>query len=175
MYGKVPSWRLKLCVATLARSLLLIWSFFRLNKGYDANLSHSAMLRVSSPKPRTPKFVRGGPTLLHLHSRFTAQSVTNGVRWTSIHGSPPLSWSSHCRSNTTTTQSTLGNYAFPMGQCPWKPCRWASGGEATPPHPYKLLGLLAGPLPHRQDTLLSLSQELGPSRHFPLAAGSRSP
>ena len=57
----------------------------------SANPSHSAMLRVSSPKPRTPKFVGGGPTLLHLHSGLTAQSVTNGVRWTSIHGSPPLS------------------------------------------------------------------------------------
>jgi hypothetical protein len=46
-------------------------------------------------------------------------------------------------------------------------------GEATPPHPYKPLGLLAGALPHRQGTF-SLYQELGPSRHFPLAAGARS-
>jgi hypothetical protein len=53
--------------------------------------SHSAMLKVSSPKPRTLKFVGKGPTLLHLHSGLTAQSVTIGVRWTSIHGSPPLS------------------------------------------------------------------------------------
>src|ERR1700684_321053 len=45
----------------------------------SANPSHSAMLRVSSPKPQTPKFVGGGPTLLHLHSGLTAQSVTNGV------------------------------------------------------------------------------------------------
>jgi hypothetical protein len=57
----------------------------------SANPSHSAMLMVSSPKPRTPKFVGGGPTLLHLYSGLTAQSVTNGVRWTSIHGSPTLS------------------------------------------------------------------------------------
>jgi hypothetical protein len=39
----------------------------------------------------TPKFVGGGPTLLHLHSGLTAQSVTNGERWTSIHENPPLS------------------------------------------------------------------------------------
>ena len=32
----------------------------------------------------------GGPTLLHLHSELTTQSVTNGVMWTSIHGSPIL-------------------------------------------------------------------------------------
>jgi hypothetical protein len=57
----------------------------------SANPLHSAMLRVSSPKPRTPMFVGGGPTLLHLHLGLTAQSVTNGVRWTSIHGNPPLS------------------------------------------------------------------------------------
>ena len=47
-------------------------------------------------------------------------------------------------------------------------------GEATPPHPYKPLGLLKGPLPHRQETFC-LYQELGPSRHFPLVAGTRSP
>jgi hypothetical protein len=41
------------------------------------------MPRVSSPKPRTPKFVGRGPTLPHLHSGLTAQSVTNGVRWKS--------------------------------------------------------------------------------------------
>jgi hypothetical protein len=29
---------------------------------------------------------------------------------------------------------------------------WPRVGEATPPHPYKPLGLLAGPLPHRQET-----------------------
>ena len=47
-------------------------------------------------------------------------------------------------------------------------------GLATPPHPYKPLGLLAGPLPHRQETFC-LYQELGPSKHFPLATGPRSP
>jgi len=43
------------------------------------------MLIVNSPKPRTPKFVGGGPTLRHLHSGLPAQSVTNGVRWTYFH------------------------------------------------------------------------------------------
>src|ERR1700737_3833005 len=47
-------------------------------------------------------------------------------------------------------------------------------GLATPPHPYKPLGLFTGPLPHRQETSC-LYQELGPSVHFPLAAGPRSP
>ena len=46
-------------------------------------------------------------------------------------------------------------------------------GEATPLQPYKLLGLLVGPLPNRQETFLSLYQELGPNRHFPLAAEAR--
>jgi hypothetical protein len=45
--------------------------------------------------------------------------------------------------------------------------------SAKPPHPYKPLGILAGP-PPPSTSLLSLYQELGPSRHFPLAAGSRS-
>jgi hypothetical protein len=48
----------------------------------SVNPSHSAMLMVSSPKTRTPK-----------HSGFTTHSVTNGVMWTSIHGSSILGWS----------------------------------------------------------------------------------
>ena len=59
--------------------------------------------------------MEGGPTLLHLHSGLTAQSVTNGVMWTSIHASPILRWSSHCRSNATTTWDILGNYALTLG------------------------------------------------------------
>jgi hypothetical protein len=47
------------------------------------------------------------------------------------------------------------------------------GRSAKLPHPYKPLGLLAGPFLHRQHPFC-LYQELGPSRHFPLAAGSRS-
>ena len=46
---------------------------------------------------------------------------------------------------------------------------------ATLPHPYKPLGLWVVPLPHCQVTFLFLSQGLGPSRHFPLANGARSP
>jgi hypothetical protein len=38
--------------------------FFILARVTSANPSHSAMLMVSSPKPRTPKFVQRGPTLL---------------------------------------------------------------------------------------------------------------
>jgi hypothetical protein len=133
----------------------------------SANPSHSAMLRVSSPKPWTSKFVGGGPTLLHLHSGLTAQSVTNDVSWTSIHESPPLSWSSHYRSNTTTTRAILRNYVFTLGQCPWRPCRSTSGGEATPPHPYKPLGLLAGPLPHRQETFCLSTKTWGQVDIFP--------
>ena len=108
----------------------------------SANPLHSAMLMISSPKLRTLKFIGGGPTLLHLHSRLTAKSVTNGVMWTSIYGSPILSWSLHCQSNTMITQA----------------CRIFNGA----------------PLPPSRN-LLSLFQELGPSRHFPLAAGVRIP
>jgi hypothetical protein len=71
------------CVATLASSLNRLGHFSILARVTSANPSHSAMLMVSSPKPRTPKFVGGGPTLLPLHSGLTAQSVTIGVRWTS--------------------------------------------------------------------------------------------
>ena len=46
---------------------------------------------------------------------------------------------------------------------------------AMPSHPYKTLGLWTRSLRHRQETFLSLSEELGPSRHFPLAIGTRSP
>ena len=94
----------------------------------NVNPSHSAMLMVSSSKLRTPTFTRGGPTLLNLHSGLIAQSVTNDVRWTSMDGSPTLSWSLHCRSNTTTTRAILGNYVFTLGQCPWRPYRLALGG-----------------------------------------------
>jgi hypothetical protein len=128
------------------------------------------MLMVSSPKPWTPKFVGGGPTLLHLHSGLTAQSVTNDVRWT-----PTLSWSSHCRSNTTTTRAIISNYGFTLGQCPWRHCRSASGGETTPHHPYKPLGLLAGPLPHHQVTSCLSTKSRGQVDIFPLAAGVRNP
>ena len=48
------------------------------------------------------------------------------------------------------------------------------GLAATPPHPYKSLGLWAGPLPTVKKPFVSY-QELGPSRHFRLAAGARSP
>src|ERR1700737_169088 len=58
----------------------------------------------------------------------------------------------------------------PMEAVPFRP----RVGEATPPHPYKPLGLSTGPLPHRQETSC-LYQELGPSVHFPLAVGPRSP
>jgi hypothetical protein len=33
---------------------------------------------------------------------------------------------------------------------------WPRVGEATPPHPYKLLGLLAGPLPTINKCFVSL-------------------
>jgi hypothetical protein len=45
------------------------------------------MLMIGSQNLRTFRFIGGGPTLLHLHSGLAAQSVTNGVMWTSIHGS----------------------------------------------------------------------------------------
>jgi hypothetical protein len=51
------------CVATLASSPLLTWSFSILARVTSANPSHSAMLMVSSPKSRTLKFVGGGSTL----------------------------------------------------------------------------------------------------------------
>jgi hypothetical protein len=40
-------------------------------------------------------------------------------------------------------------------------------GEATPLHPYKSLGLLAGPLPHRQDTFCLSTKSWGQVNIFP--------
>jgi hypothetical protein len=40
-------------------------------------------------------------------------------------------------------------------------------GEATPPHPYKRLGLLAGPLPHRQETFCLSTKNWGQVDIFP--------
>jgi hypothetical protein len=39
--------------------------------------------------------------------------------------------------------------------------------EATPPHPYKPLGLLAGPLPHRQETTCLSTKGWGQVDIFP--------
>ena len=55
----------------------------------SANHLHSTMLMISVPKPRTLKFIGGGPTLLHLHSGVTIQSVTNDVNHVD-HESPIL-------------------------------------------------------------------------------------
>ena len=51
---------------------------------------------------------------------------------------------------------------------------WPRVGEATPPHPNNPLGLLAGPQPTIKKPFVSLPR-VGPSRHFPLAAGPKSP
>ena len=128
----------------------------------SANPLHVAMLMVSSPYCG-PLSVGMGPTLLHLHSGLTAQSVTNGVTWTSIHGSPILNWSSHCWNNTTTTRAILGNYASAHGGRAVRP--WVK--EATPPHSYKLLELLAGALPHRQETFCLSTKSWGQVDIFP--------
>jgi hypothetical protein len=40
-------------------------------------------------------------------------------------------------------------------------------GEATAPHPYKPLGLLAGPLPHRQETFCLSTKSWGQVDIFP--------
>jgi hypothetical protein len=40
-------------------------------------------------------------------------------------------------------------------------------GEATPPHPYKPLGLLAGPFPHRQETSCLSTKTWGQVDIFP--------
>jgi hypothetical protein len=40
-------------------------------------------------------------------------------------------------------------------------------GEATPPHPYKPLGLLVGPLAHRQDTSCLSPKSWGEEDIFP--------
>jgi hypothetical protein len=45
-------------------------------------------------------------------------------------------------------------------------------GEATPPHLYKPLGLLMGPLPHRQETFCLSIKSGGQVDSFPLAAGT---
>ena len=63
--------------------LNLLGQFSMLARITSDNPSHSAMLMVNPPKPRTPRFIGGGPTVLHLHSRLTAQSVTNGMMWIS--------------------------------------------------------------------------------------------
>jgi hypothetical protein len=113
----------------------------------SANPLHSAVLIVRSPIPRTPKFIGGGPTLLHLHSGHTVHSVTNDVRWTSnlklIMALPEkhYNYPSHTR-----------QLCLHMGPMPMKALPLGLGGEATPPHPYKPPGLLVGPFPHRQKT-----------------------
>jgi hypothetical protein len=40
-------------------------------------------------------------------------------------------------------------------------------GKATPPHSYKPLGLLAGPLPHRQETSCLSTKSWGQVDIFP--------
>ena len=49
------------------------------------------------------------------------------------------------------------------------------GRLAKPPHPYKPLGLLAGPLLHRQETFCLSTKSWGQLDIFPLAAAARSP
>jgi hypothetical protein len=44
---------------------------------------------------------------------------------------------------------------------------WPRVGEATPPHPYKPIGLLAGPLPHRQETSCLSTKSWGQVNIFP--------
>ena len=95
--------------------------------------------------------------------------------WTFIHENSILSWSSHCRSNTTTTRAILGNYASTLGQCPWRLYRSPSGGFSHTTSPTYASRTFGGACPPPSKNLLPLYQELGPSRHFPLAAGARSP
>jgi hypothetical protein len=96
------------------------------------------------------------------------------VIWNSIHESPILSWSLHCQSNTTITRAILGNDASTLGQCPWRPCRSTLSGWGHTTSPIKAFRTFGGPLkPSR--TILSLYQEVGPSRHFFLAVGARNP
>ena len=45
---------------------------------------------------------------------------------------------------------------------------WPRMGEATPPYPYKPLGLLVGPLLHYQKPFVSLPR-VGPNIHFALS------
>jgi hypothetical protein len=44
---------------------------------------------------------------------------------------------------------------------------WLRVGEATPLHPYKPLGLLVGPLPHRQETFCLCTKSWGQVDIFP--------
>jgi hypothetical protein len=54
-----------------------------------------------------------------------------------------------------------------IGPMPMKALPFGLGGEATPPHPYKPLGLLAGPLPHRQETSCLSTKGWGQVDIFP--------
>jgi hypothetical protein len=44
---------------------------------------------------------------------------------------------------------------------------WPQVGKATPPHPYMPLGLLAGPLPYRQETSCLSPKNWGQVDIFP--------
>jgi hypothetical protein len=48
-------------------------------------------------------------------------------------------------------------------------------GEATPPYPYKPLGLLAGPLPHRQETFCLSTKSWGQVDIFLYPLGLEAP
>ena len=98
------------------------------------------------------------------------------MMWISIHESPILSWSLHCHSNTTTTQTILGNYAPMLDQCAWKLYRSTSGGFGRPHNltHISLSGIWQGPYP-TVNNHLSVYQEWGPNIHFAFAVGAGSP
>jgi hypothetical protein len=54
-----------------------------------------------------------------------------------------------------------------IGPMPMEALPFGLGGEATPPHPYKPLGLLVGPLPYRQQTSCLSTKSWGQVDIFP--------
>lgn len=91
--------------------------------------------------------------------------------WTSIHNSSTLSWSLNCHKNNITTWTILSNYAFTLGESPWKLCRLASGrfGQShCLPH-------ISKPQIPLSINFLTYYQDLVPSRYFPLANEVGSP
>ena len=61
----------------------------------------------------------------------------------------------------------IGNYALTLANAHGGHAVWPRVGSVTPPHPYRPLRLLAGPLPHRQETFCFFIKSWGQIDIFP--------
>jgi hypothetical protein len=104
-------------------------------------------------------------------------TVTNDEMWTSIHESPNLKLiitlpEQHYNNLSHTSQ--LSPYVGPM---PMEALMFGLGWvwPAMPLHPYKPLGLLAGALPHCQETCCLSTKSWGQVDNFPAPLGLVAP